>query len=340
MKELVINNMEAGQRLDKYLSRYLSGANKSFIYKMLRKKNITLNHKKADGSEKIKQGDCVKIFFSDETLGKFTEQTNSKCCQNDAAKKRLPQNVQLQVVYEDEDIILIDKPKGMLSQKAAPNDTSLVEYLMAYLLQRGSLKEEDLKTFHPGICNRLDRNTSGIVAAGKTIRGLQDLSLYFKDRSLNKYYICLVKGAVKERSFIEGYLLKNEKSNKVTVFAKDDIVTKDTLKIETEYIPVVGNSEMTLLKIHLLTGRSHQIRAHLASIGHPLIGDFKYGNRQINEYYRTKYQIESQMLHAYELEIPQKSIHVHTALPACFINVLKGEKLWQPGIPEVLEDLH
>lgn len=343
MKEIIISKLEAGQRFDKFLDKYLSEAGRSFIYKMLRKKNITLNNKKADGSEKLVQGDSVKIFFSDETLEKFTASAGkpSRTKQEKPDEFKQLSNVKLDIVYEDEDMIFINKPEGMLSQKAKPDDVSLVEYLTAYLIQKGTLTKADLKTFHPGICNRLDRNTSGIVAAGKTIKGLQELSLYFKDRSLNKYYICLVNGTGLKRQKIDGYLLKNRKNNKVTVYPKDRKPdSAEALPIETEYIPVADNGRFTLVKVHLLTGRSHQIRAHMASIGFPLIGDLKYGDLRINEVFRKKYQIKNQMLHAYELDIPQKNIHIHTDIPVDFTNVLKGEDIWEPGIPEVLEALH
>ena len=341
MKEIIISNLDAGQRLDRYLDRYFPEASKSFIYKMLRKKNITLNKKKADGSEKINQGDAIQVFFSDETFEKFSTSSTAQKKTATSSVKQTRTRVSLDIVHEDADMIFINKPEGMLSQKAKPDDVSLVEYLIDYLLEQGSVTESDLRTFHPGICNRLDRNTSGIVAAGKTLKGLQDLSLYFKDRSLNKYYICMVDGVIKKRQKINGYLLKNEKNNKVTIYSKKDgEAIPSALPIETEYIPVADNGKITLLNVHLLTGRSYQIRAHLSSIGHPLIGDFKYGNHQKNDAYTKKYQIQNQMLHAYELDIPQKEIHIYTSIPKIFEKVLKGENIWEPGIPEALEDLH
>ena len=224
MKELIIDRLGSNQRLDKYLAKYLSAANKSFIYKMLRKKNITLNNKKADGSEKLIEGDSVKIFFSDETLEKFTE-GRYKASDNIIDYKSIYKP--LDIVYENNDIVLINKPSGMLSQKSEPKDISLVEYLTAYLLHSGSINYEDLNIFHPGICNRLDRNTSGIVAAGKTMNGLQKLSAHFKDRTLNKYYICIVKGEITKRQLVNGYLKKDHSCNRVTIYKQlpDDILS-------------------------------------------------------------------------------------------------------------------
>ena len=159
MKELEVKAQESGQRFDKYLSRYLKEAPKSFLYKMLRKKNITLNGKKASGNEKLEVNDKVQLFFSDETLEKFM------------GEEKEVKKGSLEILYEDENVIFINKPAGMLSQKAKKEDVSLNEYLAGYLLDSGAMTKEDFRTFHPAVCNRLDRNTSGIVAAGKTMAG-------------------------------------------------------------------------------------------------------------------------------------------------------------------------
>ena len=199
-----------------------------------------------------------------------------------------------------------------------------------------------LAMFTPSICNCLDRNTSGIIAAGKTMKGLQELSSHFKERTLTKYYICIVAGKVDKRQLIKGYLYKDKKLNKVTICqtlpkGRD---TSEYLPIETEYIPVAYSDNATLLKVHLITGRSHQIRAHLASINHPLAGDYKYGKASFNRRFTDKYNCKSQLLHSYELNIPDMDIHIHTDIPDIFLNILKGENIWQPGIQEVLEALH
>mgnify|MGYP000793429818 FL=1 len=296
MKEINIDEKLAGQKMMRCLERYLSNAPKSFLYKMLRKKNITLNNSKATGDEKLKCGDIIKIFFSDETFEKFSADNNRTV--NDDYYNRIYRP--LDIIYENSDVIFINKPSGMLSQKAKPEDVSLVEYLIAHLIHKGDLNAGDLASFKPGICNRLDRNTSGIVAAGKTTKGLQQLSEAFKQRTLGKYYLCIVKGNVDKRALIKGYLYKDNKTNKVTISRTE---TKDSLPIETEYIPVCSNGNVTLLKIHLLTGRSHQIRAHLASIGHPLIGDYKYGQKSVNDTFNRQYKVKDQMLHSYELDL-------------------------------------
>lgn len=292
MKELEVKVQESGQRFDKYLSRYLKEAPKSFLYKMLRKKNITLNGKKASGNEKLEANDKVQLFFSDETLEKFMGEEKE-------VKKAF-----LEILYEDKNVIFINKPVGMLSQKAKKEDVSLNEYLAGYLLDSGAMTKEDFRTFHPAVCNRLDRNTSGIIAGGKTMAGLQTLTELFRDRSLHKYYLALVKGIVKEEAHIKGYLKKDRSSNKVTITRQPQ---KDAVFIETRYIPLGCSKEnqLTLLKVELLTGRSHQIRAHLASIGHPIIGDTKYGDVRVNKKYHTQYKVKSQLLHSWKLVLPQ-----------------------------------
>lgn len=303
MKEYKIQSNEAGQRFDKYLKKLLKDANSSFIYKMLRKKNIVLNGKKADGTEKLAVGDEVKLFLSDETFDKFHGASQNVKAFDEYAN--IPGN-KLDIVYEDEDILIINKPVGMLSQKAKPEDVSANEYIIAYLIQNKKLTAESLSTFKPSICNRLDRNTSGLLIAGKTLKGLQDMSKALKERStehgVQKYYRCIVSGVLKEKTYLKGYLSKDERTNKVTV-AKTKPTNSDLewLPIETEYRPIEVANGFTELEVHLITGRSHQIRAHLASIGHPIIGDSKYGSREVNERFGRELHLKFQLLHAYRI---------------------------------------
>ncbi len=294
MQELHVTANEAGQRLDKLLAKFLNQAPKSFLYKMMRKKNIVLNGKKCTGNEKLKQGDSIKLFFSDETIEKFSAGTY-------VTPKKEKINM-LPIIYEDEQVLLMNKPVGVLSQKAKDSDVSAVEILINYLIETNQLSKEQFRTFHPSICNRLDRNTSGILVAGKTLPALQGMNRFFKERTIAKYYRCLVKGRViKNEDYIKGYLVKDQKTNKVSITKKK---TEEGVPIETEYCVIQSNDEVSLLEVHLITGKTHQIRAHLASIGHPIIGDYKYGDKQINEMYRQEYGLKSQLLHAYRLEMP------------------------------------
>lgn len=292
MKEIVINENEAGQRLDKFLGKLLKEAPASFYYKMLRKKNIVLNGKKATGNEKLTAGDSVKLFLSDETFEKFAGKRQT----NDLAA--FVPNIALEIVYEDHDVLAINKPAGMLSQKAKKEDISANEYILQYLLESGTITRESLHTFKPSVCNRLDRNTSGILVAGKTLNGLQQMSKAFRERSMEKYYLAIVAGHISKPRRIEGFLKKDGVNNQVTILSKP---SNDAKPIITEYRPLKLVGQVTLLEVHLITGRSHQIRAHLASIGYPVIGDTKYGNPRLNREFLKNAGVTHQLLHAYRL---------------------------------------
>ncbi len=321
MREIRISGREAGQRLDKFLGKYLREAGKGFLYKMLRKKNITLNGGRADGSEKLAEGDTVRLFLSEETLEKF--------CGKVSGAGQAQWGAKLEILYEDSQVILVNKPAGMLSQQAEAGDVSLCEHLTSYLLASGQLTEAELAVFRPGVCNRLDRNTSGLVAAGKTIRGLQALSELFRQRSLDKYYLALVRGIGLKARRLEGYLRKDAASNTVAVSARP---AEGSSFICTAYEPVEEGEGATLLRVHLITGKTHQIRAHLASIGHPILGDRKYGE--------PRPEFPRQMLHAWELVFPNPlpglpqlaGRRFQAPLPADFRKAL--QKLGMPAIPE------
>ena len=289
MEQITVKEGDSGQRLDKYLGKYLKEAPKSFLYKMMRKKNITLNGKKAQGNEILKEKDEIRLFLAAETIEKFR-----------GAGKEEGVHGLLDIPYEDAQVLFVNKPAGMLSQKAAREDVSLVEYLTGYLQEKEKAGEERGDTFRPGICNRLDRNTSGLVAAGKTVKGLQALSEAFRERTMHKYYLALVRGRITKPAYIKGYLKKDEKKNQVRITEKE---IKGSLPIETRYKPLeISQGGDTLLMVELLTGRSHQIRSHLASIGHPVIGDRKYGEKKSNDRYERKYGVKSQLLHAWKLQ--------------------------------------
>lgn len=326
MKQLHITEYEAGQRLDRMLAKVFSQAGKGFLYKMLRKKNIVLNGKRAEGNEALKAGDVITVYFSDETYEKLSAAAKEAVPRIPEQKKERRTQVP-DVVYEDKHVLILHKPAGMLSQKAEETDDSLVDFVREYMIQRGELTSERLKTFRPGICNRLDRNTEGLVIAGKTILGLQTMSELLRDRGLDKYYLCVVQGTVDRPMHLKGYLQKDNEKNIVTI-------TKgpEGEAIETEYVPLAVTKAGTLLEVKLITGKSHQIRAHLASAGHPIAGDVKYGNAEYNRLMRERFGVRHQMLIAYRMVFPElpeefaglSKQEVKTELPAVFAHFCKA----------------
>ena len=289
MRQLTVHKNDENQRLDKYLKKYLKEAPGSFIYKMLRKKNIVLNGKKADGTEKLSAGDEIKLFFAEETLEKFTGEASA------APKMSFPEK-KLDILFEDENLLILNKPAGELSQKAEAKDVSMNEYALGYLQRTGAITEETLKVFKPSVCNRLDRNTSGILIVAKTYQAAREFGEALQKRTVRKFYHCVVKGIVKQSEKIDGYLLKDEKANKVQIFKE---AREGAAEIHTAYEPLKAKNNLTLLEVHLITGRTHQIRAHLSSIGHSILGDPKYGDKKLSDKYKVKYQL----LHACRLEL-------------------------------------
>ncbi|MCI8780453.1 MAG: RluA family pseudouridine synthase [Lachnospiraceae bacterium] len=319
MQLLVISAQEAGQRLDRFLEKYMSQAPKSFFYKMMRKKNITLNGRKAEGKERLSAGDEIRLFLSEETIDKFRKALEGPPV---AAGRKT-----LDIVYEDNDVLVVNKPQGMLSQKAQKSDVSLTEYITEYVMA----PEDRLRSvFRPGVCNRLDRNTTGLVVAGKTVTGLQCFNRLFRERELQKYYLCLVKGTVTEKSEIHGYLIKDEAHNTVKVCESEK---EGSMPIATAYEPlghaVWKGQEYTLLNVHLITGKSHQIRAHLQSIGHPVAGDAKYGDKSTYRLFKEEFGVKYQLLHAWKLCLQKASY-----LPGKYYGVT-----WTAPLPEQFQQV-
>lgn len=292
MVKLTVSKNESGQRFDKLLQKLLKEAPMSFIYKMLRKKNITLNGKKVEGSEKTSVGDEVCLFLSDETYSRFS----GKSVPSENVKRqeqKIPHLRPDEIVYEDNDVIIVNKPVGELSQKAESNDVSINERIVAYLKEKSVSGSE---AFVPGICNRIDRNTSGLVIAGKSLAGLQDASRLLKEHRIGKYYLCIAKGMLDRELHINAFIVKNEETNKVLVHNRE---VSGSEHIEAEYYPLISGKAFTLMGVRLITGKPHQIRAHLGSLGHPLAGDVKYG------YVKTEgVSVTHQLLHAFLLDFP------------------------------------
>jgi len=290
MREIRIDVNNANQRMSKVLSKYLDQASDGFLFKMLRKKNITLNGKKASGKEMLVEGDMIQIFLAEETILKFQKTRHV----SDAGSY-------LDVLYEDEAVLLLNKPVGILSQKAEAKDVSMVELLIDYLYAKGDIDDESLSLFRPSVVNRLDRNTSGLLCAAKTYQAAKQLSDLFVTRNLEKYYLCIVAGKTAGVQHVQAYLSKDEQSNQVKV---KEQAFAGANKIETAYQCLASNESFSLLRIHLITGKTHQIRAHLAYLGLPIIGDPKYGDVKVNQRLRTAHGLKHQLLHAYELHFP------------------------------------
>lgn len=298
MREITIRKQNAEQRLDKFLRRYLPEAENGFLYKMLRKKNIKLNGQKASGRELLREGDVIQLFFAEETLKKFMGE------KEDALQaKPLPEKW---ILYQDSRMLAVNKPAGLLSQPSASGEDSLVEELRAYLLTDGGMTQEDFRNYRPGVVNRLDRNTSGLVLAAKTLDAAQALSRLIRERNVEKYYLAAVCGSMREERTVRAWLKKDEASNQVEVSGRD---FPGAAEIVTGYEPLehyrFRGQDYTLLKVRLVTGKTHQIRAHLAYIGHPVAGDVKYGRYSVNAELKKQTGFRRQALHAWKTVFPE-----------------------------------
>ena len=316
-REFIVEQETACQRIDHFLSGEDTGLSRSALQALVAEGHVQCNGKTVAKSLKLKAGDTVLLEIPD-------------------AKpiEAVPQDIPLDIVYEDEKVIFLNKPAGVLSQKAKETDVSLTEALGAYLSEKNAGEET---MFRAGLCNRLDRNTSGLILAGKTVAATQQLSELIAERAVGKYYLTVVKGTVTETERIRGYLTKNERTNRVSIQREQQ---GDAVYIETAYRPLCAGRGCTLLEVELVTGKSHQIRSHLASIGHPLAGDTKYGDAEFNRRFREKYGLKYQLLHSWKAVFPELtgtlsdlSGKTFTApLPSSVRRILQGEHLTGEGL--------
>ncbi len=295
--EIIISQQDSDRRLDKYLLKYFNLAPSSFVHKMLRKKRIKLNDKKAEGNELLKEGDRIRFYISPETMQGFMSERN--------VSGNI--TIALDIVYEDDNVLIVNKPAGLLTH---PGDNStdgmqedtLVDRMLAYLKATDAYEISMYSTFTPAVANRLDRNTSGVVVCGKTYKALRALNESIG--SAEKTYLAIVCGRLERGGILRGAHVKDERSNTVKISevgVAPEIGSEAHAKLAvTGYEPVTYLKELglTLVKVRLYTGKSHQIRAHMASIGHPVAGDPKYGNAAVNRDLRKRFSIEGQLLHA------------------------------------------
>ncbi len=282
MREIFISANDSGQRLDRFLKKYLCNAPLSYIYKALRK-DVKLNGKRADESTMLQEGDTLALYIADSELDLYTRQ-----------KPRHRAKRQFTIAYEDDDLIAVNKPFGLLvhGDSSEKKDT-LANQVIDYLIEQGSYDPRAEKSFTPSPVHRLDRNTTGIVVFGKNAAALRTLTQMFReDGRVTKFYYCIACGELKEELHLKNKLLKDESRNKSRVLPE---TSPEGLYIETIVHPVAARRGFSLLRVELVTGRSHQIRAHLAYAGHPLLGDTKYGGRRTAQ--------NTQLLHAGELRI-------------------------------------
>ncbi len=285
MKSFTVSKNDNDKRLDKFIQKVCPTLPQALMYKYIRTKHIKVNRKRAEISTRLHEGDIVEAYINDEFFKEIKPKYDF-----------LSSPDRLSIVYEDENILLVDKPQGLLvhPDKEEYRDT-LIGRIQHYLYKKGEYDPKSENSFAPALANRIDRNTGGIVIAAKNAEALKILCQKIKDRELDKRYLCIVHGIPKRKeATLEGYLKKDCDKNKVFL---SDKKTEDNLTIKTKYKVLASKNNMSLLEVELITGRTHQIRAHLSSIGHSLVGDGKYGKNGQDK----KNGFDKQALYSYKL---------------------------------------
>ena len=365
MREIIIGTNDAGRRLDRFLRKYLREASLGEIYKLIRK-DIKVDGKRRDQSYMLSEGEVINLYISDEVLGRMTGEADTGSGIGPGGRRRISTSKakrQFAIIYEDDQILIADKPFGLLTHgDSHEKKDHLANQVKDYLIERGDYDPGSEKVFSPAPANRIDRNTTGLVLFGKTATALKDLNTMIREDMIDKYYLTIVSGIINKEMTLTGSLIKDERSNKVKVsHVTREFTDADRLSAMhgrssdpdsgREIITVVKPLEhfsvrdtspgksgarpitATLAEIHLVTGRPHQIRAHLASIGHPVIGDTKYADRhasRLNDYAKKHFGLTTQLLHARRIEFRETTEELaylrgrsfEAALPARFEKIL------------------
>lgn len=289
MKKIIVGENDKGQRADRFLSKLLPNANKNFIMKMIRKKNIVNNSKRMNASDILNKGDEITIYFSDETFEKFSKKDNTYA------------HINLDIVYEDENILVVDKASGLLSHSASNNrEKNLIDGVIAYLIESGQYSPRNENSFIPALCNRLDRNTAGLVIVGKNAVALKTINEKIRERDFKKIYNAIVLGNFTFNGLIEDRMVKDDKKNRTNI-----VKSKDGTLMQSDVKPIIAGEKYSLVEIDLITGRTHQIRAQLAHLNHPILGDPKYGSYSANRKLDILDMKNHQLLASVEMILPQ-----------------------------------
>ncbi|HHX69147.1 MAG: RluA family pseudouridine synthase [Miniphocaeibacter sp.] len=285
MREIKIDKNDSNQRLDRFMVKYLPKAPKSLINKYIRTKKIKINKKRANPNDILEEGDLIQIYVYEEILTTYED-------------KKIYTNLDynLDIIYEDDNIAIINKPSGILSHAANKEDygNNVVDNFIGYLIKTKKYNPRIEKSFVPALSNRLDRNTSGLLIGCKNKESLLQMNNLIKSRKINRNYLTICKGKIEDGTI--DFNIKKVSENKMKISKDDGKESKTKIKL------VKTNGDYSLVKIKLITGRTHQIRVHLQSVNHPIVGDKKYGDKNINKYFSNKYKLENQLLHSYKIK--------------------------------------
>lgn len=298
MREIIITSNDSGRRLDRFLRKYLPGASLSEVYKAIRK-DVKIDGRRRNESYILNEGEVLSLYLTDEVLERFGAGAH-KSASGSHAKRTFG------IVYEDDNVLIVNKPFGLLTHgDSHEKKDHLANQVKDYLIETGAFDPRSEKVFVPAPVNRLDRNTTGIVLFGKTAAAMRELSRMIREDEIRKFYLTIACGEIEKELHLGGSLVKDEDTNKVRILAGDEGKEIETIARPMEVLHFGSGLTATLCEVELVTGRSHQIRAHLASTGHPLIGDSKYatpGAAAVNDHIKAHYGLTTQLLHADRIE--------------------------------------